>query len=207
MILALDTSSNHGDLAVVSGTGETIFHAPFRTERSHNSTLFPLLEKMFVAVGDRSLLTHIAVGTGPGSYTGCRIGIAAAQALGLALGIPVTGVPSIGAIAEAPGHIAVCGDARRGSFFYVEVKDGEMIGDPALGDREFLVGSLDRSRLPAFSLDSRPPLGDAGKITLAKVNACTLAARVDLDLYPKPPAPIYLAAPFVSTPKVRPGHT
>ncbi len=207
MILALDTSSNHGDLAVVSLDGESIFHAPFRTERSHNSTLFPLLEEMFEALGDRSLLSHIAVGTGPGSYTGCRIGIAATQALSLALGIPVTGVPSICGILGAPQHIAVCGDARRGSFFYVEVKDGVMIDTPILGDQEFLVKSLACSGLPAFSLDSRSPLDDSQNITLAKVDAMTLASRVDVNIPSEPPTPIYLAAPFVSTPKVRPTRT
>ena len=206
MILALDTSSNSGEIAVVTETGEALFHRCFRTERSHNSTLFPLLEEMFERVGDRSLLSYIAVGTGPGSYTGCRIGIAAAQGLGLALGIPVTGVPSITAIAGAPAHIALCGDARRGSYFYAEVENGVMTSAPVLGDREFLIESLAGSGLPAFSLDSRPPLVDPNNITLSKVDAVTLATRIDRSLPPEPPAPIYLAAPFVTTPKTRPAH-
>ena len=80
-----------------------------------------------------------------------------------------------------------------------------MTASPVLGDREFLIASLAGSGLPAFSLDSRLPLADS-HITLSKVNAVTLATRIEKSQSTEPPAPIYLAAPFVTTPKTRPAH-
>jgi len=67
-------------------------------------------------------LEGIAVGTGPGSFTGLRMGLAAARALSLALGVPVAGVSTLAALeAGSPGSLPVV-DARRGEVF---VLDGE----------------------------------------------------------------------------------
>jgi tRNA threonylcarbamoyl adenosine modification protein YeaZ len=86
-------------------------------------------------------LTHLAVGTGPGSFTGIRIGLAAARGLSFSLGIPVAGISTLDALAAgAPGAVPVIDAKRREIFALV---DGAQCLAPAeleLGPRTVCVG-------------------------------------------------------------------
>jgi tRNA threonylcarbamoyladenosine biosynthesis protein TsaB len=74
---------------------------------------------------DQSELDALAVGTGPGSFTGVRIGLATARALAFALDIPAAGVSTLDVLAAgAPGSVPVI-DAKRGEVF--ALRDGEPI--------------------------------------------------------------------------------
>ena len=90
-----------------------------------------LLARNDVAYAD---LGRVATTTGPGSFTGVRIGLSAARGLGLALGIPVIGVPSLFAISlAADGPVAVLLDARRDeAYFQAFSGPGLPVGEPAL---------------------------------------------------------------------------
>jgi len=66
---------------------------------------------------DHADLDAIVVGTGPGTFTGLRIGIATARALGFALGVPVHGAGTLDALLRGDGVEVACLDARRGEVF------------------------------------------------------------------------------------------
>ena len=94
------------------------------TARGHAEALVPLLQKCLQALdGGLQSVHKIAVCVGPGSFTGLRVGLSAARALGLAAGVPVVGVTSLSAyaaphiIAGTTLSIATLIDARHGNAY------------------------------------------------------------------------------------------
>ncbi|MGB6177652.1 MAG: tRNA (adenosine(37)-N6)-threonylcarbamoyltransferase complex dimerization subunit type 1 TsaB, partial [Methylocella sp.] len=93
-------------------------------ERGHAEALLPLIDRVMARVaGGFASLERVAVTVGPGSFTGLRVGIAAARAIGIACKIPVTGVSTLAALAaplileQKPGLVVAAIDARRGNVF------------------------------------------------------------------------------------------
>jgi tRNA threonylcarbamoyladenosine biosynthesis protein TsaB len=123
-LLAFDTSTLHAALAVARADGATFVALPDPTHR-HGRSLVPavrdLLLQAGLAIGD---LDAIAVGLGPGSFTGSRIGVIAAKTLAYASGTPLVGLDSLEVIAQnAPGdaiQVAAIADAQRGDVFVAE---------------------------------------------------------------------------------------
>ncbi len=116
-LLVLDTSTNRAALAVVRADGPALGASPDPSAR-HGRALVPALHALLagagLAVAD---LDGLAVGLGPGSYTGLRIGLTAAKTLAYALGKPLVGFDSLEAVAgnAAPDalQVAVIADAQR----------------------------------------------------------------------------------------------
>jgi tRNA threonylcarbamoyladenosine biosynthesis protein TsaB len=120
LILAFDTATNVATSALVED-GETLGERVGLAGRLLQD-LHVLLEE---ADAEPTELNGIVVGTGPGSFTGLRMGLAAARALALALDVKVGGVSTLDALAAgAPGALPVI-DARRKEVF--TLIDGEPV--------------------------------------------------------------------------------
>lgn len=207
-VLAIELSTPHGRLALVRGN-EIRFSAEFASQRTHHSLLFDPLRRALQEAGDD--LDLIVVGTGPGSYTGVRIAIAAAHGIALARGIPVIGWPSI-TVPEAAGNLrsfAVFGDARRNSYYFAVIDDGELRGTLELLDEPSARARLrDGSGLRLFSLDETLPPWTDGMVARSRPSAELLArkaAQLSVDqvkrLSEGPIEPCYVREAFVTSPK------
>lgn len=109
-----------------------------RAEMLHGQAeaLLPMLAEAMAEAGvDYAAVRAVAVTAGPGSFTGLRVGLAAAQGLGLAIGCPVVAVSSFAAwAAEAGGAVRVVLDTRRGDAFVQDFDAaGRAAGEPFLG--------------------------------------------------------------------------
>lgn len=128
-ILAIDTASERFAVAL-QGDGGTVRAMEGDVGREHSRQL---VEAIRVIAGDElGSLTAILVTTGPGSYAGLRVGIATAEGLALARGIPVYGVGTLEAAAAAgpaEGRWSIVHPIGRGDFAVQEWEDGEAQGE------------------------------------------------------------------------------
>ena len=117
LILSLDTATDVATSALVRDDDVLGERA------SRASRVLADAEELLAAAGcEPADLDAIVVGTGPGSYTGLRMGLVTARALSLSLGVPVAGISTLAALARgAPGALPVV-DARRGEVF--ALRDG-----------------------------------------------------------------------------------
>jgi tRNA threonylcarbamoyl adenosine modification protein YeaZ len=125
-ILAFDTSAAHCAAALLSG-GRIVAEAFEAMDKGQAERLIPICEAVLAAAGLRwSDLTAIAVGTGPGNFTGVRIAVAAARGLALGLGIPAIGVTRLQALAHGRvWPVTVVADAKRGEVYVQHFPDGQ----------------------------------------------------------------------------------
>ncbi|NUP30467.1 MAG: tRNA (adenosine(37)-N6)-threonylcarbamoyltransferase complex dimerization subunit type 1 TsaB, partial [Streptomycetaceae bacterium] len=126
LLLAFDTATPavtvalHDGSRIVSGCTQI-------DARRHGELLAPGIVTVLAEAGrDRTELTDIAVGVGPGPYTGLRVGLMTARALGDALGIPVHGICTLDALAYASGRggpFVAATDARRKEVYWARYAD------------------------------------------------------------------------------------
>ncbi len=121
LILALDTSSTSGSIALVRD-GCLISESNSPDVGTHSEWLMPSIEAMMAASGiAASGIDVVAVSMGPGSFTGLRIGVSIAKGIAWTLGCPIIGVSTLKALAlnlRDTGYVAVpLLDARRSQVY------------------------------------------------------------------------------------------
>ncbi|GAB3211647.1 tRNA (adenosine(37)-N6)-threonylcarbamoyltransferase complex dimerization subunit type 1 TsaB [Marinactinospora thermotolerans] len=140
LLLAFDTASPAVTAAVCEPVGDGVrVRASVSSvdARRHGELLAPGIQEVVERSGAQMAdLTHIAVGIGPGPYTGLRVGLATAHALAEALGIACHGVATLDAIAFASGRttpFVAASDARRKEVFWARYDDAlTRVGDIAV---------------------------------------------------------------------------
>ena len=122
-ILAFDTSAAHCAAALL--LADRVILRDEAVAKGQAERLMPMLEEVLAEGGiGWSDLRALAVGTGPGNFTGVRISVAAARGLALGLGIPAVGVTRLEALAHGlPRAVLVVEDARRGEVYAQEFRE------------------------------------------------------------------------------------
>ena len=206
-LLAIDTALEACSVGIVAGGGAPVLHSE-TIGRGHAERLFGMMTAAMAEAGlDFAALDRIAVTVGPGSFTGIRVGIAAARGLALVVGCPVVGIGTLEAIAatarERAGKVPVMAvlDARRDEVYAQAFEaDGVPIAGPMAGaasgvaalvrDGMALAGpgaGLVAAMLPAAPRTvAVPPVPDIA--TLLRLGAAA-------PLPSEPPRPLYLRAP------------
>jgi tRNA threonylcarbamoyladenosine biosynthesis protein TsaB len=196
-ILAFDTSAAHCAAALLWDGGLILRHEPM--EKGQAERLMPMLEEVLAegGIGWRDLKA-IAVGTGPGNFTGVRIAVAAARGLALGLGIPAVGVTRLEALAFGqPRPVTVIEDARRGEVYVQDFTETDVgqAGLHAMAEVS-VSGPVTGSAAGPAALPPARPIAES----IARIGAVRA-------LTPQPrPAPFYLrgadAAPPSDPPPV-----
>ena len=197
MLLAIDTSAGTA-VAVVDLAGGILAEASSADTRLHAEVIGSLITEVMGGIEVTSL-SGVAVGMGPGPFTGLRVGIAAANAFAQGAGRPVVRVGSHDAIAAGyyaaggDGPLLVVTDARRRELYWSTYSGAGAEGIPVLEDGPSLAKPDDLPNLPGYHrLDAAEvPAGALGML------AETMFAEGRNFLGP---APLYLRSPDVTMP-------
>lgn len=210
LILAIDTSTSAITVAL-HDEARAISPKSHLDARAHTEWLAPLIESCLTGADKTpSDLTGVAIGVGPGPFTGLRVGMVTGLTMGHALGIPVHGVCSLDALAEQTRHLldgdfVIATDARRKEVYWARyaVRSGavERLTDPAVdrpGDLPDEVRALPTAgRGPVLYPELfgvALPVLDVDAAVLAKV----AVARIQSG-EPMPVDPLYLRRPDALT--------
>lgn len=193
LILAFDTSGPACAAALLAG--DTILTERYEPmARGQAERLVPLLQELLEETGhDWSGLTALAVGTGPGNFTGLRISVALARGLALALGIPAIGVTGFDALAH--GHVRpvlATLPAPRAQLYGQRIDTDDSASAPQM----FPEGEIPEALRAPTVLS----LGEG--VSLAPAIARVAAARLDQPAVP--PAPFYLRPADAAPPRDAP---
>lgn len=207
LVVGFDTATPSIGVALHDGA-RVVASARIVDARRQGELLAPLITKVMADAGaERGDLTGVAVGVGPGPYTGLRVGLVTARVLGAVLDVPVSGVCTLDVIAAGARarigaqEFLVATDARRKEVYWARYDaSGRRVAGPLVG--------------PAGEIDGAPALpvaGDGGRIYAESFGElvpdtaypdagtlCEIVARGGPDLLP--PRPLYLRRPDAREP-------
>jgi tRNA threonylcarbamoyladenosine biosynthesis protein TsaB len=205
LLLAFDTATPAVTVALHDGSrvlaAESVVDA-----RRHGELLAAGIDKVLRAAGaSRCDLTELAVGTGPGPYTGLRAGVMTANVLASVLHLPVHGVCSLDVIAadvQAPGDFLVATDARRREVYWALYggkgmrRAGPFVARPAKLPAGYPVAGEGPALYPELGTQVGPRYPSAAR--LAELATARGAGRLA-----GPAEPIYLRRPDARQPGPR----
>jgi len=221
LVVGFDTATPA--VSVALHDGERVIAESFALDaRRHSELLMPMIAKVMADAGAaRADLTDVAVGVGPGPYTGLRAGVMTARVLGAVLGVPVHGVCSLDVIAAAREGLGgsspqastlavgpeflVATDARRHEVYWARYDAaGRRVEGPLVGQASSIPGAADLTAAgtggqlypEAFGEVIGPAYPDAR--TLCNIVAGSLTGRPGSPLLA--PEPLYLRRPDAREP-------
>ncbi|MCO5044587.1 MAG: tRNA (adenosine(37)-N6)-threonylcarbamoyltransferase complex dimerization subunit type 1 TsaB [Kiritimatiellae bacterium] len=216
MILAFEQSSRRGSIALCRAS-ETLAHREWDDPLARHTRMGPALQELLKESNLQwDALTAIAVGRGPGSFSGLRAAITTARVLAAPSAIPVMALSSGAALAHDwfsrqptnPAPLVVAGDARRGAIWYAifcpntpgmrPSTDWTLAPATEFSARlpaNATLATSDRARLLAALGDAASTLEPIEEVFPAATALAHLAQmRFDASLPSEPPEPLYLHA-------------
>lgn len=202
MLLALDTATPAVTVALADGE-RVLARRTTVDARRHGELLAPAVERVLAEAGaTRRDLTAVAVGVGPGPFTGLRVGVVTARSLGAVLGVPVLGVCSLDALALAAvdaglgGPLRVVTDARRKEVHWAQYDGTARLDGPHVARPD--AAAYDGTAVGEGALDH--PDAFPGARAPRHPDAADLARWVARGLPTVEPLPVYLRRPDAVAP-------
>ncbi|MYU02904.1 tRNA (adenosine(37)-N6)-threonylcarbamoyltransferase complex dimerization subunit type 1 TsaB [Streptomyces sp. SID8366] len=209
LLLALDTATPAVTVALHDGT-DVIASSKQVDARRHGELLLPAVDRVLTEAGlTLEAVTGIVVGTGPGPYTGLRVGLMTADTFGLALGVPVYGVCTLDGLAYAAdiekGPFVVATDARRKEVYWATYADSRTrLSGPAVdrpADIAEQVAGLPAAGAGALLYPDTFPSAHEPEHVSAAALAALAAERLAAGEELPAPRPLYLRRPDAQVPK------
>jgi tRNA threonylcarbamoyladenosine biosynthesis protein TsaB len=210
VLLAFDTSSAAVTAALHDGTSVVAEHTTVDPLR-HGEVLAPAIAAVLRDAGiTAGNVTGIAVGVGPGPFTGLRVGVVTARVMGTVLDVPVLGICSLDVVAAAAAvdePFLVATDARRREVYWAQYSaDGSRVSDPAVDAPASVVAAA--PDLPAMPVAGRgavlyPDAFPRGLPPEYPSAADLARLAVEQRVEVLPPEPLYLRRPDIA-PRGRP---
>ncbi|MDP9444158.1 MAG: tRNA (adenosine(37)-N6)-threonylcarbamoyltransferase complex dimerization subunit type 1 TsaB, partial [Actinomycetota bacterium] len=204
LLLAFDTATPAVTVALHDGR-RPLAERTTVDARRHGELLAPTIAMVLEeASATRQDVTGVAVGVGPGPFTGLRVGLVTARTLAAVLAVPAYGVCTLDVLAgeaAVDGPFLVATDARRSEVYwarYVEGPrrvDGPHVDRPEVVATDVPVVGSGAARYPGCFRDPRPPQHPSAGVL------ADLVARRAVPLLP--PDPLYLRRPDVTAPGPR----
>jgi tRNA threonylcarbamoyladenosine biosynthesis protein TsaB len=205
IVLGVESSTARSSVVLLVDD-EVVAHEHHLDARGHGAFLAPAMQRCLVAgsAGGAGVIDAVAVGIGPGLFTGLRVGIATAGAFASARGLPIVGVGGMDALALGSGvrdrTVVTTLDARRGQVFWAvhAARDGalERVAGPVVGTRAELdalladlagEGTVEVVGEVAVDVVQHPDAADTARLARAVVAAGPAGGLVPAAL-----TPIYL---------------
>lgn len=205
MLLALDTATQAVTVALADDS-EVVAESTTIDALRHGELLAPAIAAVLAEAGaEVSALTRIAVGVGPGPFTGLRVGLVTARTIGSVLGIPVVGICTLDILAAAvvppDDGFLVATDARRKEVYWARyAASGARHTEPSVDRPEVVAtflpvagrgATLYPEAFPHQISPEYPRAADLARLVLA-------GGAIEL-----PPEPLYLRRPDVAEPAAR----